>query len=168
MFHYTIENGSYYFYGHNDKMEFMADQIAIVYSDSDGLYVLHKHGNTIKMREWFKKASEALPGEFKMIELEKGFPVSEINKMLSISGYVKNVVTNSHECLNSPHLYAVMSPANTMDWESHSSRQGYQVFRCNVCGKIWGKRYQWDSGTGEDDDWKCFGHIDPKDVVRHY
>lgn len=65
-------------------------------------------------------------------------------------------------------LDRVDSPVNSTDFNHENSRQGYQVYKCRLCGSIWGCRWQWDGGTGDDNDWHNFGVIDPKDVVRHH
>jgi len=66
-------------------------------------------------------------------------------------------------------LDKVDHPANETDCkDSHSySGQGYQVYRCKICGDYWGCRWQYDEGTGEDDRWQNFG-LDPSNVKRHY
>ena len=64
-------------------------------------------------------------------------------------------------------LKAIDHPVNNVDWDTQGiSRQGYQVFRCSMCGAYWGERFQYDSGTGSDDDWFCFGR-DVQEVKRH-
>lgn len=144
------------------------DRVAVAYSVADDMYCMHKHGKPESVKTWLAKMEQSFPGEYHILEFDKDFPVSEINKILHISGYIRMLVEDKHNCLESHTLKRVHSPANGTDWDNEYSRQGYQVHRCQACGKIWGCRYQWDSGTGSDDDWKCFDRIDPKDVVRHY
>jgi len=64
-------------------------------------------------------------------------------------------------------LKPIKHEVNSIDYESDFGRQGYQVFRCEMCGAYWGERYQYDAGTGSDDDWFCFGR-DLDKVKRHY
>ena len=67
------------------------------------------------------------------------------------------------------HLTLISNhPENGSDGAARSpSSQGYQVYRCEICGEYWGCRYQWDPGSGSDDRWKSFGK-NPDDVRRHY
>jgi len=53
------------------------------------------------------------------------------------------------------------------DWDNPGSSQGYQVYKCRVCGDYWGVRYQYDAGTGHDDRSHRFGP-DRAAVKRHY
>ena len=56
-------------------------------------------------------------------------------------------------------------PENQSD--NSADTQGYQVYRCKICGCYWGCRYQYDRGTGSDDRWHNFGkNIDA--IKRHY
>lgn len=73
-----------------------------------------------------------------------------------------------HNCLDDYRWRKVASPANSEDWNQPGSVQGYQVYECMECGDVWGLRYQWDAGTGDDDNWKRFGAIHPSRVKRHY
>ncbi len=66
------------------------------------------------------------------------------------------------------HLERVEHPENREDWDGPHSRQGYRVMRCRACGAYWGVRYQWDAGTGRDDRYHRFGHVDPDTIKRHY
>ncbi len=66
------------------------------------------------------------------------------------------------------HLTIIDHPENTADRSANApSSQGYQVYKCEICGEIWGCRYQWDPGSGSDNRWKAFGK-NPDNVRRHY
>lgn len=66
------------------------------------------------------------------------------------------------------NLTLVKHPENTSDAAAKSpNSQGYNVYRCEICGEYWGCRYQWDPGTGSDNRWKAFGK-NPDNVRRHY
>ena len=43
--------------------------------------------------------------------------------------------------------------------------QGYQVYRCRHCTQLWGRRYQYNEGTGSDDHWAALDNEKPE---RHY
>ena len=75
-----------------------------------------------------------------------------------------------HDCTErgDHFLIRVDSPANAVDWEIPGSRQSYQIFKCSECGDVWGVRFQWDAGTGNDDHYFRFGQVDPSTVKRHY
>lgn len=75
-----------------------------------------------------------------------------------------------HECnLDSPCKAVKDHPLNQSDHSSSRSSQGYMVKQC-YCGRVWGIRYQWDAGSGNDDRVHCFGKGDPLKVAteRHY
>jgi hypothetical protein len=65
-------------------------------------------------------------------------------------------------------LRQVEHPANTTEWDTPYSMQGYQVYICLRCRSYWGCRHQFDEGTGSDDRWHRFGRIDPMTIKRHY
>ena len=63
------------------------------------------------------------------------------------------------------HLDPVNHPANNKDNQENS--QGYQVYKCRVCGEYHGCRYQYNRGCGSDSRWAMLGK-DPAKVKRHY
>jgi hypothetical protein len=67
---------------------------------------------------------------------------------------------NSTDALN-----AINHPINCKDRENGS--QGYQVYRCHMCGEYWGCRYQYDRESGSDNRWAALGK-DPEKIRRHY
>lgn len=69
------------------------------------------------------------------------------------------------ECMEHD-LKVVDHPATTKDWDIPGSSQGYLVYQCQECGDYWGCRYQYDSGTGQDDSWHRFGPS--SNFKRHY
>ena len=84
------------------------------------------------------------------------------------SHIVKQPMCNKCRQQNCSHLKPVDHPENGSDGAARSpNSQGYQVYRCEICGEYWGCRYQWDPGSGSDDRWKAFGK-NPGDVRRHY
>lgn len=46
------------------------------------------------------------------------------------------------------HLY------NCTLWDNDISREGFQVYLCPDCQVLWGCRFQWDAGSGNDDRWE--------------
>jgi hypothetical protein len=62
-------------------------------------------------------------------------------------------------------LDVVDHPENSKDNPEDS--QGYQVYKCRMCGEYHGCRYQYNRGTGSDNRWAMLGK-DPKKVKRHY
>ena len=108
-----------------------------------------------------EKIMEAIKDEFLKTRSEKLCPVYladkidlELHKCIDFRREFENMRKIEHE-------------VNTEDWNSHYSRQGYQVYQCKICGRYWGCRYQWDMGTGSDNKWKCFGK-DKENIERHY
>lgn len=77
------------------------------------------------------------------------------------SGKVEHLDCMEHQ------MVAVDHERNALDWDTPTSYQGYQVYRCKVCGDYWGCRRQWDAGTGIDNHWHNFGQ-DASKVYRHY
>ena len=70
---YKKEFGSFYFY-ENDRMRFMADEVAICFSVLDGNVVLHKHGIAADVNAWWKKNRELaqpLFGDLTIVESGK-------------------------------------------------------------------------------------------------
>ena len=62
-------------------------------------------------------------------------------------------------------LDVVDHPENSKD--NAQDTQGYQVYKCRICGEYHGCRYQYDRGTGSDNRWAMLGK-DPAKVKRHY
>lgn len=91
-FRYSLEYGSYYLYAdypdHN-AVVLVTDQVAMAY-DPD-TFTLLKHGSPSKVEEW-AEAGRNYGLEFNIITFSKDFPVEEINKVLSTSGYLKYVI----------------------------------------------------------------------------
>ena len=56
-------------------------------------------------------------------------------------------------------------PENSKDNPEDS--QGYQVYKCRMCGEYHGCRYQYNRGSGSDNRWAMLGK-DPAKVKRHY
>lgn len=108
---YRLEHGSYYLYdedlsGRPDwgHMILVCDQLAVAFSvetvSGERHYTLHKHGSPEFCRQWAKESRERYRkgGFFEqadtmaVIEFSKEFPVEEINRCLSTSGYLKRIV----------------------------------------------------------------------------
>ena len=67
---YRKEFGSFYYYV-DDRMRFMADEVAICFSLLDNNVVLHQHGRSEDVGEWWQKNHETarpLFGELIIVE----------------------------------------------------------------------------------------------------
>lgn len=73
---------------------------------------------------------------------------------------------SDHDCRDAD-LDPIDHPVNSVDWDGPRSSQGYQAYRCRVCGDYWGVRHQYDPGTGADDRAYRFGS-DFSTIRRHY
>jgi|GEM_PF-6287036 hypothetical protein len=62
-------------------------------------------------------------------------------------------------------LDVVDHPENSKDDPEDS--QGYQIYKCRMCGEYHGCRYQYNRGSGSDNRWAMLGK-DPAKVKRHY
>lgn len=95
MYTYSLENGSYYLkIGHNISM--MSDEVAIAFTKDGEFITLHKHGNPTTVREWYKKNEEPYRNlGFTLYYIEGKLPVDELNKMISISGYLPQVIRDT-------------------------------------------------------------------------
>lgn len=100
MFLYKKDGTGYFLY--NTKIGNIIsrmDKIAIAFSkDSEGLLILHKHGNLANVEKWLNQTRNKykLTG-FKNIAGELGmvvgkFPIDEINHCLQTSGYLKRML----------------------------------------------------------------------------
>lgn len=91
-FRYRLEYGSYYLYadyGDYETLVQVCDQIAMAY-DPD-TFTLLKHGSPSKIDEWITCVRHyEIP--VNVITFAKEFPIEEINKILSTSGYLKYVI----------------------------------------------------------------------------
>ncbi len=91
---FTIEHGSYYSYGHSGLLNFMADEISIVYDDDPhGTPVLLKHGESAAVKRWWDDARkryldaglEAYTATWVLITGK--IPVDQLNHALTHSGF---------------------------------------------------------------------------------
>ena len=57
-------------------------------------------------------------------------------------------------------------PLNAIDSSGSHRGRGYTVKICRKCGRVWGLRWQWDSGSGGDYDAKDYGFGDPFELVK--
>lgn len=71
------------------------------------------------------------------------------------------------KCYNNQtsQLDVVDHPENSKDNQENS--QGYQIYKCRMCGEYHGCRYQYNQGSGSDNRWAMLGK-DPLKVKRHY
>ncbi len=44
-------------------------------------------------------------------------------------------------------------PRAKVDWKHSGSQQGTACYLCPECSAVWICRYQWDAGTGGDNEW---------------
>lgn len=103
-YQYSVISGSYYLFDLDSKPNpitkereiiLMTDQIAIAFDRSDG--TLHKHGNPKNVELWrtqaiekFRKAGfDDMAND--LIIMIGQFPLEEINKCISTSGYCKTL-----------------------------------------------------------------------------
>jgi hypothetical protein len=93
-FTYYLEHGSYYYYGGTGVMEFMADEIAMVFDDDpDGGLVRLKHGSRKDVETWWDttKAEYKKNGlsdlTFYWRLISGNLPVNEVNRANACSGY---------------------------------------------------------------------------------
>jgi hypothetical protein len=72
-----------------------------------------------------------------------------------------------YRCRNdqTDQLEVMQHPENSKDNQEDS--QGYQIYRCRICGEYHGCRYQYNQGSGSDSRWAMLGK-DPAKVKRHY
>ena len=89
---YHKEYGSYYFKDDRDNIIFMCDEVSVLYDSAEG--VLLKHGRPENVDKHFKEYLKLLGSDpnfnLKVITSNK-WNVSELNKILDTSGYVKLV-----------------------------------------------------------------------------
>lgn len=101
-YQYTVIAGSYYLFDMDSKPNpitkerniiLMTDEIAIAFDGSDG--TLHKHGSPENVSNWLTTAKKKLQdaGHHGMasdlLMMSGQFPVEEVNKCISTSGYAK-------------------------------------------------------------------------------
>lgn len=101
-FEYELQHGSYYLYDNSKKINslskqrdiiLMCDEIAIVFDKEN--FTLHKHGSPDKVLQWYNTAREKfIKGGFPevaedLVMIQGAFPVEEINRCLSTSGYIE-------------------------------------------------------------------------------
>jgi hypothetical protein len=72
-----------------------------------------------------------------------------------------------YKCRNdqTSQLDVVDHPENSKD--NSEDTQGYQIYKCRMCGEYHGCRYQYDRGSGSDNRWMMLGK-DPATIKRHY
>lgn len=100
-YEYELNYGSYYLYDTNKPVNsitkerdiiLMCDSIAIAFDSESG--TLHKHGRPEQVTQWYNTArNKFISAGFddmanSLILIEGTFPVEEVNKCISCSGYI--------------------------------------------------------------------------------
>lgn len=99
-FEYELQHGSYYLYNPDNvdlitkqkKIVLMCDEVAICFDKESG--TLHKHGIPANVEQWYVNARKKfIDGGFPemaedLIMIQGAFPVEELNKCLSTTGYI--------------------------------------------------------------------------------
>ncbi len=88
---YELYMGSYYLRDERGNIVYACDALAFAYSDQDGSFVLHRHGEPAYVSAWIQNNREkasGMFGELKMLTLDKRIPVEDINRCLENSGYL--------------------------------------------------------------------------------
>jgi len=93
---YSKECGSYYFRDYHGEIIFMTDEVSIMYDADDD--ILLKHGSPENVQKHFKTYVEKLgavaPGMFNIqVVTSDKWKVSELNRILDTSGYIKLLKT---------------------------------------------------------------------------
>lgn len=91
MYEYIKQNGWYYLKQPGGRVDMVGATIAVAFDKTEG--VLHKHGEPHGVNEWAiqarKKVAAAVPEwASDLVVLEGAFDVGELNKIISISGYI--------------------------------------------------------------------------------
>lgn len=94
-YHYRMNCGQYVLHDGEDPIGPVMDEVAIAFDLESG--TLHKHGSPEMVRAWCKKSSDKLiqagfpemAGD--LVVIAGRFPVEELNKCLSITGYVRRM-----------------------------------------------------------------------------
>ena len=101
---YRKEFGSYYFY-EDDRMRFMADEVAICFSLLDGNVVLHKHGIAADVNAWWTKNRqeyEPLFGDLHVVESDSWDP-AELTECLERPWKIIELLQSVGQSLPSTH-----------------------------------------------------------------
>lgn len=120
----------------------------------------------------------AIPIEIQNKSLSRAISLQEnYSQPIRVNAFVlpideKYHITKQSKCTRcqqnkTNHLIPINHLENNEDFATPGSSQGYQVYKCKICGEYWGCRYQWDAGSGKDDKWMAFGK-NPNNVRRHY
>lgn len=92
---YSKYDGSYYFKDDRDNIIFMSDYVSVLYDSSES--VLLKHGRPENVDKHFKEYLKLFGSDpnfdLKVITSNK-WKVSELNRIIDTSGYVKFVETD--------------------------------------------------------------------------
>ena len=85
--------GSYYLTDEKDNIISMSDEVAIAFSQTDEFTTLHKHGSPDTVRKWYKQNEKPYHElGFTLYYIEGKLPAEELNKMISISGYLPQFI----------------------------------------------------------------------------
>jgi len=93
---YSKECGSYYFKDCSGNIIFMTDEVSLMYDYEDN--VLLKHGSPESVQKQYKeyraKLESVAPDLFKLrVVTSNKWKVSELNRILDTSGYIKLLET---------------------------------------------------------------------------
>ena len=89
MWEYKLRSGSYCLEDAHGNTVYTCDLLAMVFDPELG--VLHHHGSPALVAPYFEQLRKVFPG-CQMLIVDKRVPLEEINRCLSISGYIKRFV----------------------------------------------------------------------------
>lgn len=99
---YEFQDGHYLLISDHGTVLDRSDEIAIVYDNTPGLNVLCKYGTPKVVENYYRTAVEQYR-KFgyhsiadSLVLIQGKFPVEELNKLISITGYI-NIFVKKHE-----------------------------------------------------------------------
>ena len=117
MYHYELIDGRYCLKDDDTgDVLYSMNEVAVCFSKTEYLpnkinYVLHKHGNPEIVHKWYVETKKKyfdhnLKDCADDLEYIQGkFPVEELNKVLSISGYMKPLLDNYYGLVRGRHSF---------------------------------------------------------------